>query len=213
MIVGVGESASGSEAFRWTSAGGMVGLGDLPGGGFSSYPAGVSGDGSVVVGASSSASSLEAFRWTSDGGMVGLGKLPGTFLSVAEDVNGDGSVVVGYNSLYPAPSNRAFYWTADGGMRALWDVLLSHGVDPAADGWTELVLALGISADGNTIVGTGNRNGNTEAFVAVIPTIVPEPAAGALALLGVSSILLLRRRSLWRPNKHPIAGRVKGAIR
>jgi hypothetical protein len=40
---------------------------------------------------------------------------------------------------------------------------------------------------------------------------VPEPAAGALALLGVSSILL-RRRSVWRPNKRPISGRVKGAI-
>ena len=83
----------------------------------------------------------------------------------------------------------------------LWDVLLAHGVDPAADGWTELDVASGISADGNTIVGYGTRNGNTEAFVAVIPTIVPEPAAGALALLGVSSILLLRRRSLGRPNK------------
>jgi hypothetical protein len=30
---------------------------------------------------------------------------------------------------------------------------------------------------------------------------VPEPAAGALALLGVSSILPLRRRSPGRPNK------------
>ncbi len=90
-------------------------------------------------------------------------------------------------------------------MRALWDVLLSQGVDPAADGWTKLDLALAISADGNTIVGYGIRNGNTEAFVAVIPTIVPEPAAGALALLGVSSILLLRRRSLWRPNKFSLS--------
>jgi hypothetical protein len=93
--------------------------------------------------------------------------------------------------------HRAFYWTAGGGMRALWDVLLSHGIDPAADGWTELSQALDISADGNTIVGYGIRNNyNNEAFVAVIPTIVPEPATGALALLGPSSILLLRRRSL-----------------
>ena len=82
-------------------------------------------------------------------------------------------------------------------MKRLWDVLLVQGVDPAANGWTKLEAASGISADGNTIVGWGTRNGNTEAFVALIP----EPAAGALALLGVSSILLLRRRSLWRPNK------------
>jgi hypothetical protein len=50
-----------------------------------------------------------------------------------------------------------------------------------------------VSADGRTIVGDGIRNGANEAFVAVLPTIVPEPATGALALLGVSSILLLRR--------------------
>jgi uncharacterized membrane protein len=33
-IAGRGNSASGPEAFRWTSAGGMQGLGDLPGGVF-----------------------------------------------------------------------------------------------------------------------------------------------------------------------------------
>ncbi len=34
VVVGSGNSASGAEAFRWTSGGGMVGLGDLPGGFF-----------------------------------------------------------------------------------------------------------------------------------------------------------------------------------
>ena len=147
------------EAFRWTSGGGMVGLGYLPGGGIAtdSIAFGVSGDGSVIVGRSSSASGGQAFRWTSDGGMVGLGN------GVAYGVSGDGSVVVGVGG-----SGGAFYWTADGGMRALRDVLLSHGVDPAADGWSSLG-ANGISADGSTIVGSGIRNGNTEAFVAVIP--------------------------------------------
>ena len=74
----------------------MVGLGDLPGGDFSSGAYGVSGDGSVIVGYGSSASGLEAFRWTSDGGMVGLRRLmPGgaDFESYAfHDVSGDGSV-------------------------------------------------------------------------------------------------------------------------
>ena len=45
-----------TEAFRWTTGGGMVGLGDLPGGNFYSDADGVSGDGSVVVGCSDSAS-------------------------------------------------------------------------------------------------------------------------------------------------------------
>jgi hypothetical protein len=79
-------------------------------------------------------------------------------------------------------------------MERLWDALLAAGVDPAADGWSRLEFAKAISADGNTIVGDGVRNGNQEAFVAVIPTMVPEPTSGALALLGLGSILLLR----WR---------------
>ena len=241
------DSASGCEAFRWTSGGGMVGLGDLPGGGSTATPTASAPTARSIVGYSTTPPpAREAFRWTSGGGMVGLGDLPGgAFNSEAYGVSADGSVVVGVQRLRLRPARRsagraaaawsawatcpaafsssaygvsgdgsvvvgysnsdsgteAFRWTADGGMRALWDVLLSHGVDPAADGWTELASARGISADGNTIVGYGIRNGNTEAFVAVIPTIVPEPAAGALALLGVSSILLLRRRSLWRPNK------------
>jgi uncharacterized membrane protein len=181
-----------------------MGLGVLPGG-VGSAALGVSADGSAVVGwvrydnPPFFRSNFEAFRWTSDSGMVGLGDLPGgLFESFAFDVSGDGSVVVGYGS---AAGNEAFLWTIDGGMKRLWDVLLAGGIDPAAHGWTKLEVASGISADGNTIVGWGTRNGHTEAFVAVIPTIVPEPAAGALALLGVSSILLLRRRSLWRPNK------------
>jgi len=189
---------SGGQAFRWTSGDGMVGLGTLPGGSGSAAYA-VSADGSVVVGASGSASGSQAFRWTAGGGMVSLGDLPGgAFWPSARGVSADGSVVVGLTT-NPFFGPGAFYWTADGGMRALWDVLLSHGIDPAADGWTKLSGAVAISADGSTIVGSGTRNFITEAFVAVIPTIVPEPAVEALALLGVSSILLVRRRSLARP--------------
>jgi probable HAF family extracellular repeat protein len=50
VLVGRASSASGAEAFRWTSGGGMVGLGDLPGGGFESTAEAVSADGSTVVG-------------------------------------------------------------------------------------------------------------------------------------------------------------------
>jgi probable HAF family extracellular repeat protein len=190
----------GGQAFRWTSGGGMVGLGFLPGGSYSAA-FDVSADGSVVVGDSGSASGRQAFRWTAGGGMVSLGDLPGgAFWPSARGVSADGSVVVGLTT-NPFVGPGAFYWTADGGMRALWDVLLSHGIDPAADGWTKLTTASGISAGGSTIVGSGTRNFNTEAFVAVIPTIVPEPAAAALVLLGVSNILLVRRRSPGLPNK------------
>jgi hypothetical protein len=72
------------------------GLGDLPGGGFSSLAYDVSADGSTVVGNGESASGTEAFRWRLDTGMQGLGDLPGgDFFSHAQDVSADGSVIVG----------------------------------------------------------------------------------------------------------------------
>ena len=75
-----------SEAFRWEVTGGcdpqgagnpcMVGLGDLPGGIFSSGAQAISTDGTVVVGAGNfNDVTDEAFRWTAATGMVGLGGL------------------------------------------------------------------------------------------------------------------------------------------
>ena len=93
VVAGLSYSASGIEAFRWTSGGGMVGLGDLYGGVFESAANDVSADGSVVVGSSRSSLGNEAFRWTSGGGMVGLGDLAGgDFHSIAFATSADGSV-------------------------------------------------------------------------------------------------------------------------
>jgi probable HAF family extracellular repeat protein len=50
VAVGYSSSSSGYQVFLWTQAGGMMGLGDLAGGLFSSSASGVSADGSVVVG-------------------------------------------------------------------------------------------------------------------------------------------------------------------
>ncbi|HMP08618.1 MAG TPA: hypothetical protein PJ982_19905, partial [Lacipirellulaceae bacterium] len=76
VIVGTGNSGIGSEAFRWTSGGGMAGFGLLSNSGGSNATA-VSADGSVVVGTGSIGSGNEmAFRWTAAGGMIGLGYLP-----------------------------------------------------------------------------------------------------------------------------------------
>ena len=89
-------------------------------------------------------------------------------------------------------------------MKRLWDVLLANGVDPAADGWTTARPANGISADGNTIVGCGPRNGNTEAFVAVIPTGCPASST-RLASCDAADYVVWRKNSGtsgyndWRP--------------
>jgi len=202
VVVGLSSSEDsqnsplGYEAFRWTAGGGMVGLGDLPGGDFFSQARGISADGSTVVGHSSSAADAgnydeEAFRWTAASGMVGLGDLPGgDFYSDAWDVSADGSTVVGVSMSTGNSFTglQAFRWTSAGGMEPLWDLLLAGGIDPAANGWTQLNWAYGVSANGNTIVGYGIRNGNVEAFVAV----VPEP--GGLSLIGLAVPALLRRR-------------------
>jgi probable HAF family extracellular repeat protein len=140
VVVGMSHSDSGVEAFRWTSAGGMVGLGVIPGGSFPSYGAGVSADGSVVVGDSGG----EAFRWTADGGMVGLGVMPGGSSSRANGVSADGSVVVGNSG------GEAFRWTAAGGMVGL-------GVIPGGSSSR----ANGVSADGSVVVG---RSSSKERF-------------------------------------------------
>jgi probable HAF family extracellular repeat protein len=167
VVVGYGYSASGQEAFRWTSATGMVGLGDLPGGldwpaaSFASGGGGVSADGSVIVGFGTSASGEEAFRWTASGGMVGLGDVPGgRFYSNAYGVSADGSVVVGSsdsdrlgNVIY-LTGNEAFRWTAESGMVGLGDL----------PGGEKHSGARGISADGSIIVGFGASASGDEAM-------------------------------------------------
>ena len=98
------------EAFRWTNAGGMVGLGLLPGGSFDySYANAASADGSVAVGYSGPGpDSDEAFIWDNLNGMrnlkdvlindYGLGSsLAGwTLLPEAYGISADGLTVVGY---------------------------------------------------------------------------------------------------------------------
>lgn len=163
-VVGYSQSANGQEAFRWTQATGMVGLGDLPGGTFSSIANVVSADGSVVGGGSNSANGWEAFRWTQATGMAGLGDLPGgIFSSYATGISADGSVLVGYSE--SANGQESFIWNSTQGMRSLQAVLTNdYGLD--LTGWF-LQQANAISADGLTVVGFGtNPDGLTEAWIA-----------------------------------------------
>lgn len=194
VVVGSVFSANGREAVRWTS-GGIVGLGDLPGGIFSSQATAVSSDGSVVVGWSRSAAGAQAFRWTSDGGMIGLGDLPGgASTSIAADVSADGSVVVGYSS--SVSGTEAFIWDTGHGMRSLRDVLVAE-IGMNLTGWT-LREALGISADGRTIVGKGISARAEEGWIAYLGPPVPEPSSCALAAIGLASIIAVRLRRAKR---------------
>ncbi|SFG24495.1 probable extracellular repeat, HAF family [Novosphingobium sp. CF614] len=95
------------EAFRWTSGGGMTGLGLLSGGTHSRAYA-VNADGTVIVGSATQpgtyvAQELVAFRWTQSGGMQtvsawltanGVSVGSNTFTD-ATGVSDDGNVVIG----------------------------------------------------------------------------------------------------------------------
>ncbi len=143
------------QAAVWTATGGMVGLGDLPGGPTNSGSSAnaLSADGSVVVGYGTSAGrpipsggstalTREAFRWTAATGLVSLGVLPGSYLGTdARAVSADGSVIVGEGT-NAAGFPEAFRWTAATGLQSL-------GFLPSCNQST----ATGVSADGSVIVG------------------------------------------------------------
>jgi len=153
-VVGVGNFLTAPQAFRWTPEGGMIALGDLPGGLLGSTANGVSADGLTVAGTGSATRGSEAFRWTQASGMLGLGDLPGgAFSSVANGISADGSTIVG------AGSSRfgfeAYLWTQVGGMVGLGDL-------PGGAFFSE---ARDVSADGSTVVGFAAAASGNEAFL------------------------------------------------
>ncbi len=159
---GVAFSPSGGEAFRWTAAGGMVGLGAFPGGGFQihidgedflSSANGISADGSTIVGNSTTATGGDAFRWTASGGMIGgLGNIG------ARGVSADGSVVVGVGRSALALGPEATRWTSSGGTVGL-------GTLPGTFPGRYRSSAADVSADGSVVVGESLTGiGNTRAF-------------------------------------------------
>jgi uncharacterized membrane protein len=186
-IVGSANGSVGREAFVWTSETGMLGIGDLTGGGFDSIAYAVSGDGSTVVGRGLGAAGAEAFRWTQEGGLVGLGHLPQragmSAFSSALATSADGGVIVGSSNYAEGLfiyGLTAFLWDEAHGMRNLRTVL--EGFDLDLTGW-RLTEATGISADGRVIVGDGiNPQGHHEAWLAVIP----EPGTAALLAVGLA---------------------------
>lgn len=148
------------EAFRWTAADGMQGLGFLnPNVGLRfSIAMNISADGTTIIGSSRYGwwpESIEGFRWTWDEGMVGLGWIPDPpglpNMSQASGVSGDGTVIVGLSGSPFRPS-VAFRWTEDEGMAALDDF-------PSGD-WGSR--ASSITDDGTLIAGSsvlGNQPG------------------------------------------------------
>jgi len=98
-----------TQAFRWSPATGMVGLGFLPGGSqFLSTARAMSADGSVIVGWATDASfANRPFRWTQATGMVDI--TGGQFTGTARGVSADGNFIVGSDA---AASRGYIYHTS-----------------------------------------------------------------------------------------------------
>lgn len=173
LVVGFASHLVDTEAYYWTEASGaLTGLGYLPGGTYSSaYD--VTPDGRVIVGESGAADgSWHPVVWRDNGGgyvISDLGLLGGWDGATAVSLTPDGNVVVGY-AMPSVGDNVAFRWSSDHGMQTMRDWLAATGVDVGS--W-QLVDAMDVSSDGNTVVGSGvNAAGDTEAYVATAGTLL-----------------------------------------
>lgn len=142
-------SSNGAEAYRWSIAGGIEPLGDLPGGNFNSFATSASGNGAIVTGlAEPSGLNTAAFKWTSPTGMVALPAPPDLGGGgIGYGVSSTGSVIVG------SSNNLACYWLNGTG----------HSI-PRFDASHSFSEARAISNDGSIIAGHEGTGGTT-AFV------------------------------------------------
>lgn len=133
----------------WAQPAAFQGLGDLPGGAFSSSASAISLDGCAIVGASDSGAQ-QAFLWTAQGGMSGLGFLCAeNAASSATAVGLDGTASAG------ASCDEAFAWAPGVGMQGLGHWPGTHGPGQAAC----------VSVDGLVVGGSDtNAAGSGEAF-------------------------------------------------
>ena len=136
VVVGFGWSTPWTRhAFRWNAAEGKVDLGAQAAGG-SSHANGVSDDGRVVVGWDEDPSGFRRPTIWKNDVPLWISNLPGE----AHDANNDGTIVVG------TVQGSAFRWTSETGLIDLGKLAGSQPGDAA--------VALGVSDDGKTVVGS-----------------------------------------------------------
>jgi len=136
---------------------------------------GINNDGSIFVGwgTSSMASTNGPFVWRDGDGITYLGNIPGTapFVSGANDLSDDGSVIVGFQreGIGPFAIFDATIWTEATGTVRLSDYLTALGVTIPAG--FQLASTSGISDDGSVLVGWGYSGFvlNQQAWVATLP--------------------------------------------
>ncbi|MFT3836646.1 MAG: hypothetical protein QM723_06590 [Myxococcaceae bacterium] len=162
VVVGTSNSGNATcpgqqdEAFRWTAATGMTGLGDLPSGCFYSYAYAIDADGSVVAGGATNTLSNTAAAWTADGGWLDFG--------VAAEIDNSSSL----SAVTPDGAWFAGTWRVDAGASYQAIRLSAAGhldVIGDLDGGDLFAGANAISDDGNIVVGGGKGPFDHQAFL------------------------------------------------
>lgn len=150
-VVGYSHSAKGMEAFRWTAADGMKGLG------FQNALA-TSEDGSVVVGQTVSHGRSQPVRWTLADGVTALKADTECRRAEAHSVTADGATAVGVVGIGTSElddGDRVGAWVMQGKAAPL---IAATEVETQSE-------AFGVSADGRVVVGArSQRMGHAEAF-------------------------------------------------
>jgi uncharacterized membrane protein len=159
--------SSGDEAFRWTQASGLVGLGFVPGCNIycSSAATGVSADGSVVVGTAMApyppppsppfGLMREIFRWTQAGDMESVSLLGYETFSYPVSVSANGSVIVSTadTGSHSTPPYTTAFILGKGVLAGTWPYLNSR--------------AYGVSANGSVVVGSIDHIFNSDRLAAL----------------------------------------------
>lgn len=170
-----------ARAMHWTSAGGMLALGLIPGM-IDANALGISADGRVVVGQCGAGSFQAAFRWSSAFGTRQLANPYGGFSAWASATSSDGAIAVGGIRL-PEGVTRAVRWNSSGSPQVLGTLF---------GGSFTLAWALGVSADGLRAVGYSTSAGVSYACMWTTPgsgavNLGSLPGATSSTAMGVSS--------------------------
>ena len=193
-ITGYGQSSNGNEAFIYQN-GVMMILNDNSTDITADEAWGISGDGTIIVGNGTANSYGRQPFVYKDNEVLKLGTIPSIPIINGYDVFGisdSGHHAIGYAS------------TSQGQTAVLWDIqsreafliedlLFSDGFDIEALGWSSIA-SVGISGDGLTILGYGNRTeGGYESWAATLAP-VPLPAGIYLFLSGFVGLVGVKLR-------------------